>query len=325
MNFEWIAGTGGIGKGEIFRLSGNRTLGREESRSAVLTGYKDYCKAHIILSYAARLLTQEMPVYALGKVGCDERGRELKAEMNALGINTEFVCQSKLPTKYSVCFLYENGDGGNITTSNDACSEVTADFLCEALDKIVSVRGRNGLILAAPEVGLSARMDLLCYAKKLGITTVASVLSCEAEEFREKLYVKYCDVLAVNSDEITAIGSGDKEKGINILRETNKSLTLIVTAGKDGAVYYRDSVKTAIPAIQTDAVSTAGAGDAFLGGTIVGLVKDRNIKNAAQIGSVCAAFAIESPHTIPENFNKEFLIRRYQNEYNCNRCTPRRY
>lgn len=34
MKFDWIAGTGGIGKGEIFRLIGDATLGREESRSA---------------------------------------------------------------------------------------------------------------------------------------------------------------------------------------------------------------------------------------------------------------------------------------------------
>ena len=48
MRFDWVAGTGGIGKGEIFRLIGNNTLGREESRRAVLTEYRDYSKGHII-------------------------------------------------------------------------------------------------------------------------------------------------------------------------------------------------------------------------------------------------------------------------------------
>ena len=135
MKFDWVAGTGGIGKGEIFKLVGNATLGREESRSAVLTDFRDYCKQHIILSYTARLVGDKIPVFACGKVGADERGVELKKEMEEVGIRTDFVEETTTArTMFSVCFLYENGEGGNITTCNDACSTVTAEDLCRDLE-----------------------------------------------------------------------------------------------------------------------------------------------------------------------------------------------
>lgn len=312
MKFDWIAGTGGIGKGEVFRLLGNETLGREESRSAVLTDYKDYCKAHIILSYPARLLPKEVPVFALGKVGCDDRGNALIGEMNAVGIQTRFVEKSKLPTKYSVCFLYENGNGGNITTCNDACGEVDAAYLSRALDEIVSLYGGNGLVLAAPEVDLKERMEFLSYAKKAGAATAASVLAGEAEEFLDKGYARRCDVLSVNADEIKALGNGDGERGIRAITEQNKSAALIVTAGEKGALCHCGGKIEKIPALQANVVSTAGAGDALLGGVIVGLCEGLEMKDAVRLGAACASFAVESPHTIPEILNGDAVKRRYE-------------
>lgn len=311
MRFDWIAGTGGIGKGEVFRLIGNETLGREESRSAVLTDYKDYCKAHIILSYPARLLPKKVPVFALGKVGDDDRGNALIGEMEAVGIQTRFLEKSKLPTKYSVCYLYENGNGGNITTCNDACGEVDAAYLLRTLNEIVSFYGGNGLVLAAPEVELKERMEFLSCAKKNGAMTVASVLAGEAEEFLDKGYARYCDVLAVNADEIKALGNGDGERGVRAITEQNKSAALIVTAGEKGAICrYGGKIKK-IPALKANVVSTAGAGDALLGGMMAGLCGGLEIQEAVRLGAACASFAVESPHTIPEKLNGDAVKRRY--------------
>ena len=307
MKFDFIAGTGGIGKGEVFKLIGNHTLGREESRSAVLTDFKDYCKAHIILSYVARLCGEVVPVYAIGKVGNDARDKGLIEEMNSVNINTEFVEKSDLPTMYSVCFLYENGNGGNITTCNDACSAVTGEYLITAIDELVVRHGSNGMFLAAPEVALKERFKGLIYAKNKGIYTVASVLTGEAEEFIDGGYAKYCDLLAVNEDEITALGKGEKDNGVKTLLAQNIALTLIVTEGKKGAKVYSDGKVLEIGAVDANVVSTAGAGDALLGGTIYGLSAGYCVEKAVTVGSVCSSFAVQSPHNIPSDFTKQLL------------------
>lgn len=305
MKFDWIAGTGGIGKGEIFRLIGNTTLGREESRSTILTGYRDYCKLHIILSYPARLLGGRIPVYACGRVGRDERGNELLGEMKAEGVNTEFVKYSDAPTKYSVCFLYENGDGGNITTCNDACSLVTGQELVSSLNELIRRHGRNGIVLGAPEVSLNSRLAYLCAAKNVGCFTVCSVLAEEAASFLQNNGAAVCDLLSVNADEAEALGG---ESCYSVLREQNPSICLVVTRGKNGFDVFENGGMRHVDAIPAEAVSTAGAGDALLGGILTGLafglpVISENGAFAATLGAVCASYAVETSNTIPETIS----------------------
>ena len=229
MKFDWIAGTGGIGKGEIFRLIGDATLGREESRSAVLTDYRDYCKLHIILSYVARFNRGKRPVFALGKTGSDERGRQLQKEMKKIGLDTRYVRESAAPTKYSVCFLYENGDGGNITSCNDACEQVTEEELISDLNEVLTEYGNRGIVLGAPEVPLRARLGLLKRAKEAGCMTVCSVLAEEAENFLSLKGAAVCDLLAVNADEAAAIGG--TEGCEKVLLRQNKDICILMTKG----------------------------------------------------------------------------------------------
>ena len=86
MRFDFVYGTGGIGTGMFFTLAENRTLGREETRLAHLTDFRDYCKGHIILHYIA-VLARDCTVYPIGKVGRDHHGAGLLDEMeNSLGL-----------------------------------------------------------------------------------------------------------------------------------------------------------------------------------------------------------------------------------------------
>lgn len=313
MEFDWIAGTGGIGKGEIFRLIGNATLGREESRSAVLTDYRDYCKLHIILSYVARFNRGKRPVFALGRTGTDERGRQLQKEMKKIGLDTRYVRESAAPTKYSVCFLYENGDGGNITTCNDACEQVTEDELISDLNEILAEYGNRGIVLGAPEVPLRARLALLKKAKEAGCMTVCSVLTEEAIDFLTLKGASVCDLLAVNADEAAAIGGAEDCE--NVLLRQNKDICIVMTKGKEGCDLYDKGVRRHVGAIPVQIVSTAGAGDALLGGLICGIADGMPLfsegkVSAVALGVVLASFAVQSPHTIPQDLRKKDVMAR---------------
>ena len=310
MKYDWIAGTGGIGKGEIFRLVGNKTLEREESRSAVLTPYRDYCKLHIILSYAARLLGTEIPVFALGRVGADERGKQLLHQMRRQGFRTEFVKETDAPTKYSVCFLYENGEGGNITSCNDACSLVTETELVNALNSIIREHGRNGIILGAPEVPLNARLALLRAAKREKIYTVCSVLADEAEKFLAEQGAAVCDLIAVNAAEAAALSVGAPAS--DVLRAQNKEIRVIITKGRDGCDLFFDNTFVHFDALPIQPVSTAGAGDALLGGVLIGLAEGSPLysdhsESALELGILLASYAVASQDTIPEVLNKRII------------------
>ena len=177
-----IIGTGGIGKGLFFLSREEETLGRNESRMAVLSDAKDYCKLHIVFHYLGRLLTPGILVYPIGKVGCDENGRSCKEQMKAAGLNVSWVKESPAhPTMLSICIQYPDKSGGNITADNSACQEVDAEYLTEAARDIGV--GPDTIVAALPEVPLEGRLALLRYGKERGAFCVASCGTAEIKEF----------------------------------------------------------------------------------------------------------------------------------------------
>ena len=55
-------------------------------------------------------------------------------------------------------------------------------------------------------------------------------------------------------------------------------------------------------------VSTAGAGDAFMAGMIIGLVADLNLCQSQELAGLVAAYSITSPHTIHPGIEREALF-----------------
>jgi ribokinase len=106
LRYTGIIGTGGIGSGKFFRLNGNHSLGREESRSGQFLDIHDYCKQHIILHYVRVLLGPRFPVIPIGRVGDDDIGNDLVREMKAAGLKMDFVERVPGLSTYLFCFSY---------------------------------------------------------------------------------------------------------------------------------------------------------------------------------------------------------------------------
>ena len=71
-----------------------------------------------------------------------------------------------------------------------------------------------------------------------------------------------------------------------------------------------------IPAARAKIVrDPTGAGDAYRGGIISGLVRGKDIEESARMGSVCASFSVECYGTqeytfSPEEFNERLVLNR---------------
>lgn len=297
-----VFGTGGIGSGIFFNLEGNHTLGRDESRLGYLTDYKDYCKQHIILHYIAKLSTTD--VYAIGMVGEDTQGKELLQKMSEAGIKTDYVGTTKeARTMQAVCFQYPDGSGGNITTSNSACEMVSTSYVEQCAQRIDNC----SLVLSVPEVPLDSRIRLLQIGREKGAFTVGSFLSAEAKRFEEIGGFLLCDLISVNLDEAKAVAKieGTPAEIAEKAAEIIATSFLIVTAGKDGAFVFENGKMAKVKIIDVPIVSTAGAGDALIGGTIAGLIKGKGLLESVRIGTAVSAFAVGSADTIAEEVNLE--------------------
>ena len=156
--YQRVIGVGGVGTGVFFKLAGDHTLGRNESRAGELLDVRDYCKLHIVLHYVAKLLGagngSGVEILPLAKIGNDAPGRFVLHEMQMVGINTRFVEPlSGKPTLFSVCFQYPDGAGGNITTNNSAAAELA----CSDLNKVKQLLQADGQRTIALSVPLTAR------------------------------------------------------------------------------------------------------------------------------------------------------------------------
>jgi sugar/nucleoside kinase (ribokinase family) len=130
------------------------------------------------------------------------------------------------------------------------------------------------------------------------------------------------DVLALNQDEAAALAQEpfDLESPeavldacADLLTATQPAIRIVVTAGRHGAFAFDDGRWRHVPTLQVAVASTAGAGDALLGGVLAALaagipftapgpprrsLAESPIASALELGVLLAALAVTSPHTI---------------------------
>lgn len=313
--YDVIVGTGGLGTGIFMALEGDRTLGREESRNVRLLDQKDYCKLHIVLHYAQTLLGPRFRVVPIGKVGADGIGAALLEEMRRTGFDMSRVETVDSPTLYAVCFLYPDGDGGNLTASGSASDEVTADDVRLASDVFSQNTGR-GIAVALPEVPLQTRRHLLELATDDHFLRVAALVPGEVEEALSTDFLSLVDLLAVNLDEAAMLAGVPSEVGspeeiataaVGRLATLHPRLNLVVTAGRHGSWAWDGQSLQHAEALKVQVVSTAGAGDAHLGGLLVALARGLDLATANSFASLVSGLKVTDRHTINANITWDAL------------------
>jgi len=327
--YRRLVGVGGIGAGLFFTLEGNHDLGRNESRLGRLLDVRDYCKLHIVAQYPTVLLGARedqgpFHVVPVGKVGIDEMGLRLRAEMERAGMDVRFVdAVPGRPTLLSVCFQYPDGSGGNVTTVDSAAALVSE----RDVDLVERWLSPSALALAVPEVPLPVRRHLLRRATERGALRVASLTTAEIEEARATDFLSLVDLLALNEDEAAALAGAPfpdtaPEPFLRRLSSAVPGRRLVLTAGARGTFAFDGAAWAHVPALPVTVVSTAGAGDALLGGVLTGLavglpfapagppssLAGRPLSTALDLGALVAAFKVTSPHTIPPDLSLDALL-----------------
>ncbi|MGC2605879.1 MAG: PfkB family carbohydrate kinase [Silvibacterium sp.] len=332
-DFSHVIGVGGIGTGTIIELNGDETLGRTESRMGRLLDARDYCKLHIVEHYVAILSgvkgdSSSCRVVAIGNVGRDDAGMGLIREMTDAGIDTCYVrVEPRYRTLFSVSFLYPDKSGGNITISNSAAGELDQAQL-DHCQRELAAAGSRAIALCLPEVPLKARSEFLRIASDSGSYRVASFPAGEMEAVRSLNLLSRVDLLDLNREEAAALGGADRgeeeeqvlEAGLRVAAAANPGIRLIVSEGPEGLDVFDQGTWSHYDAIPAEVISSAGAGDALLGGVIAGMVlgfplvgttqendgRKRN-PSAIDLGLLVAAFSLTSPHTIHPGFTLQAL------------------
>ena len=332
--YRRLVGVGGIGAGLFFALEGNHDLGRNESRPGRLLDVRDYCKLHIVAQYPTVLLgaredSGPFHVVPVGKVGIDEVGLRLRAEMERAGMDVRFVdAVPGRPTLLSVCFQYPDGSGGNITTVDSAAAlvgerdvDLVERWLSPTRDRPGGPRGaaRGPPPPAAPGDREGRPAGRLPHhgrdrgSARDGLPVPRGPPGPERGRGRG---ARRRSLPGRGPRALPGAARGRRDG-------FGAGVRLVVTAGARGAFAFDGAAWAHVPALPVAVVSTAGAGDALLGGVLTGLaaglpfapagspppsLAGRPLSSALELGALVAAFKVTSPHTIPPDLSLDALV-----------------
>lgn len=115
--------------------------------------------------------------------------------------------------------------------------------------------------------------------------------------FNEKL--KECDlskvsIFILNEVEGAQITNGETnpDRILDEMLSMYPSARIVLTLGKDGAIYADKANRIVQPIYEVKAVDTTAAGDTFTGYFIAGLVENMRIEDAMRMASKASAIAV---------------------------------
>ena len=226
----------------------------------------------------------------VGNVGRDSFGEELTASLSSEGIDLSMLGSVNEKTGTALINVFENSEnqiiyipGANKLTSH---KQATSESLETAK-----------IIVSQMEVNPKEVEQLFANSKNKNCINVLNLAP-----FKEpsNTLIAHTDILVFNELEFSLFTSLDtsiplepdrlKEKLENL--NLSPKLSLIVTLGERGLVYYENHKMDYIEAVKVNAVDTVGSGDCFVGALSYSLLQGRSLEESCEFANKSAALSV---------------------------------
>jgi len=215
----------------------------------------------------------------VGRVGSDEIGARLRAELEREGIDVTYLGTDPNASS-GVALIAVDATGENtIIVSPGANGRVGADDVAAAADILEQAR----VTLLGHEVGQAAVAAAAQRASGLVVLNPAPARAVTGDVLAR------VDVLVPNRGELAALAGGDGDPAQLAARLGRPT---VVTLGAQGALVVADGHSEPIPAPTVDVVDTTGAGDAFCGALAAALAGGAELTEAARAAVAAAARSV---------------------------------
>lgn len=227
------------------------------------------------------------------RLGDDAFGRELRAALARRGVDTSLIATDpEAPTGASTVLAAE-GDYQSIIAPG-AAGRLSVDDIEAAR---AAIEGADALLLQleiAPEI--SARAAAI--AAKAGRMVVLNASPApEGWASLPESLRNATSVLVINRVEagrlIGATVHGDTPGSLaaDVARYTGVA-TVLLTLGADGVFAYADGATVRQSPFSVEVVDTVGAGDAFLGTSVIAMIEGRPFAEAVRRGAAAGAITV---------------------------------
>lgn len=225
----------------------------------------------------------------LSRVGDDGFGRYLLRQLGESGIDVSAVSDTgaghDLPRGESRMTYFRTGS---------AASALSADDLVPTVIETADIVHLSGITVA-----LSASAESMSRALLASATTVSFDLNFRPALWGSRIsdassvladHVRGSDVVLMGADEAHEVFGIDDPAALRA--EFPEPRHLVVKNDAHVVTAFDGSSRVDVPALTLDVVEKIGAGDAFAGGFLAGLLTGRSAVDRVRLGHLCAAGAL---------------------------------
>jgi pseudouridine kinase len=245
-------------------------------------------------------------------VGQDEFGERILREARAAGIDVSLMLMSARPTGTYVALLDADGD----MTAAVSAMEATDDLTPVHIAARESAIRQAAMVVADCNLSAAAldHLAAICAAAKVPLA-IDAVSTRKAERLRALLKARRpIHLLALNRDE-AAVLTGRKPRDGRALRTAAAALhrqgVAHLAIGLSDRGIHASSAAPAetatVPRFPAKLVDVTGGGDAALAGTVLGLLRQQGLIEAARWGQAAAAMTIGVAETVNPALSVESL------------------
>lgn len=221
----------------------------------------------------------------IGAVGDDAFGAQLRATLEAEGIDTRALRTTAAPTGIAQITLTDDGENSiTVVAGANGLADLRDDertLIAEASHLVVQLERPEPLLIEA-----------LRHARAHGVTTVLTPAPARSPLTE---LIGLADVLVPNAGE-AALLAGVPDVEAAAVSLSLAAHTVVVTRGADGAVVAQEGeIVSRVPARRATPIDTTGAGDTFTGVLVAGLSQGAPLGEALAAAAAAASITVTRP------------------------------
>lgn len=284
------------------------TTGGEVAAGTVHKGRVRLSLGGTARNIAENLARLDLPTHLLTAIGDDEQGRQIVTQTEQAGV--QFDDEALL--------LGRDQDSGTYLSIVDRRGRMLTAIDDTAITRTITPRvihKRRRLLRSAAFVVLDATLRPQTLATIVRLCHHAGVPLClepvsVALAPRLAPFIGDATLLTPNMREaavLTGRPVTNREEALTAARALQEcgAGTVIVTMAGAGAVYASADASGHIPAVQTDELDGAGAGDALTAGVIFGMLHDFPLDDALTLGTALASLTMLTSDTVRHDLTLE--------------------
>ena len=277
-------------------------------------GARQHGHIHASVSGVARNIAEnlarlDIDAVLLSAIADDDIGQHLITHSTLAGVDCRHILRVSGARTATSTLLYESEDNCTRVDDLSIADSLDSDYLLEH----EWLFEKAALVIIDATLSDDALDTLFELAARHQVRVCADptspLMASRLTRFIANLYL-----IVPNASETAALCSLDapateRDSAIGTAQQlVNMGADIaVVTLGERGLAYADSSGGGYIRAIHTQVVDTSGAGDAFSGAVIFGILNDVPIDEAMRLGVTAASLTLESENTVLQSLSQELL------------------